>query len=437
MSSTHGRGLLHLAAAVDQPRAGRPTLFDADPYVEAARLAESGGLDFVTLGDSFASPGPDALGVLARVAPATARIGLVATVATVATAHTEPCHVPAALATLDRVSDGRAGWQFDLSATEAEPRLFGRRRAVADDEERRQTGEDADVAARLGDGGESGAELRSDGLWGDGRRAAELRGAGLRAAELRGDGLRGDGPRAAGLRGDGLRGDGRRAFELRDAGPRDAELRDVVAGGHAERGKPYGVDDFEGTPFSVKGPSGAPQPPRGHPVRVVDATAARARQLAARYADVVLVRAVSAAQAGAVRDELRVAAKDLGRDPDELRVLASLVVDLGGGEHAAEPGHGGGGPRPSAHGPLYRGGPVDLAELITAWHTSGVVDGFHLVPAEPRRDLERLVNGTVALLQHRSLFRTFYPGRTLREHLGLARSANPYAGPVLTAGDVS
>lgn len=49
---------------------------------------------------------------------------------------------------------------------------------------------------------------------------------------------------------------------------------------------------------------------------------------------------MSAAQAGAVRDELRVAAKDLGRDPDGLRVLASLVVDLGGGEYAAAPGHG-------------------------------------------------------------------------------------------------
>lgn len=43
------------------------------------------------------------------------------------------------------------------------------------------------------------------------------------------------------------------------------------------------------------------------------------------------------------------------------------------------------------------------------------------------RDLERIVNGTVALLQHRSLFRTFYPGGTLREHLGLARPANRYA----------
>ncbi|WP_105972696.1 LLM class flavin-dependent oxidoreductase [Streptomyces geranii] len=361
MSSTHGRGLLHLAAAVDQHVAGGPALFDVDSYVEAVRLAERGGLDFVTLGDSFARPGPDALGVLARVAPVTARIGLVPTVTTT---HTEPFHVQAAVATLDWVSGGRAGWQLDVSATEAEARLFGRRPAEPGDELWREAGEVADVAARLWDS------------------------------------------------------------------------RDAVAGRFGGRDKPQHVD-FQGAAFSVKGPSGLPRPPQGHPVRVVDATEGQARQTAARYADVALVRAVSAAQAGAVRDELRVAAKDLGRDPDGLRVLASLVVDLGGGEYAAAPGHGGGGPRPSAHGPLYRGGPVDLAELITAWHTSGLVDGFHLVPAEPRRDLERLVNGTVALLQHRSLFRTFYPGRTLREHLGLTRPANQYAGPVATGGDAA
>jgi len=255
------------------------------------------------------------------------------------------------VATIDRVSGGRAGWQLDVS---------------------REAGEVADTAAQLWDS------------WEDD----------------------------------------------------DAEIRDVATGRFIDRDKPHDVD-FQVAPFSVKGPSTVPRPPQGHPVRVVDATGGQARPTAARYADVALVRAVSTAQAGAVRDELRVCAKDLGRDPDGLRVLVSLVVDLGGGEHAAEPGHGGGGPRPSAHGPLYRGGPVDLADLITAWHASGAVDGFHLVPAEPGRDLERLVNGTVALLQHRSLFRTFYPGRTLREHLGLARPANQDAGSAVRAEGAS
>ncbi|GGY00213.1 hypothetical protein GCM10010510_52400 [Streptomyces anandii JCM 4720] len=80
-----------------------------------------------------------------------------------------------------------------------------------------------------------------------------------------------------------------------------------------------------------------------------------------------------------------------------------------------------------ARGPLYRGGPVDLAELIAAWHQGGAADGFRLVPTEPRRDPERLVHATVALLRHRGLFRAFHPGSTLREHLGLARPAGRYA----------
>ncbi|WSQ08055.1 LLM class flavin-dependent oxidoreductase [Streptomyces sp. NBC_01231] len=353
MTSSPGRGPLHLAAAVDQP-----TVYDAGSYVGLARLAERGALDFVTLDDILARPGPDALAVLSAVAPATSRIGLVPTVTTT---HTEPFHVQAAVATLDWASRGRAGWRIEVSTTEGEARLFGRRPAAPSDELWREAGEVADVAARLWDS------------WED-----------------------------------------------------DAEIRDVSTGRFVDRDKLHHID-FTGSGFSVKGPSIVPRPPQGHPVRVVDATEGPARETAARYADVVLVRAVSAAHAAAVRHQVRESAGQFGRNPDDLCVLASLVVDLGDGEHAAEPGHGGGGPRQTARGPLYRGGPVDLADLITAWYTDRTVDGFHLTPAEPRRDLERLVNGTVALLQHRGLFRTFYPGSTLREHLGLARPVNRYA----------
>ncbi|MFF5499437.1 LLM class flavin-dependent oxidoreductase [Streptomyces aquilus] len=346
--------MLHLSAAVDQP-----SVYDAASYVDLARLAERGVLDFVTLDDTFARPGLDALSVLSRVAPATGRVGLVPTVTT---PHTEPFRVRAAVATLDRVSRGRAGWRLDVSTTEGEARPLGRRPAALAEELWREAGEVADVAARLGDGREEGAGIR-----------------------------------------------------------------DVPTGRLIDRDKPHHVD-FEGSGFSVEGPSTGPRPPQGHPVRVVDATEEPARRTAARYADVALVRVAHAAQAGAVRDQLRADAARFGRNLDELRVFASLLADLGDGEHAAEPGHGGGGPRQTAQGPLYRGGPVDLAELISSWHGSGAVDGFHLTPVVPRRDLERLVNGTVPLLQHRGLFRTFYPGSTLREHLGLGRPANRYAG---------
>ncbi len=348
------RGALHLAATIDLPG-----VHEAAPYAELALLAERGALDFVTLGDSFARPGPDALAVAARIAPATGRVGLVPTVTTT---HTEPFHVQAAVATLDWVSRGRAGWLLGVSETEAEARLFGRRRAAPREELWREAGEVAEAAALLWDS------------WED-----------------------------------------------------DAEIRDAASGRFIDRDKLHHVD-FTGSTFSVRGPSIVPRPPQGHPVRVVDATVPAAREIAARHADVALVRAASARRADAARTELRTLAARSGRDPDTLRVLAALVVDLGGGECAAEPGHGGG-PLPTAEGPVYRGGPVDLAELIADWHRAGAVDGFHLTPVEPRRDLERLVNGTVALLQHRGLFRTFYPGSTLREHLGLPRPVNRHAVP--------
>src|SRR3954470_22726493 len=150
-------GPLHLAAAIDG--AGQ---YGAPYYIELARLAERGTLDFVTLDDTFGPPGDgpgrlDALAVLARVAPATERIGLVPTVTT---PHPEPFHVSSAVATLDWVSRGRAGWTVEVSATEAEARLVGRRPAAPAPELWAEAGEVADVSARLWDSWEDDAEIR-------------------------------------------------------------------------------------------------------------------------------------------------------------------------------------------------------------------------------------------------------------------------------------
>ncbi|MFE7134388.1 LLM class flavin-dependent oxidoreductase [Streptomyces sp. NPDC057638] len=343
---------LHMGVALDGPPQHDPTHF-----VTLARLAEHGALDFVTLGDSFARPGLDALAVLARVAPATERIGLVPTVTTT---HTEPFHVSTAVATLDWVSQGRAGWRVEVSSTEAEARLFGRRPAASGAELWREAAEVADVVARLWDSWEDGAEIR-----------------------------------------------------------------DAATGRFLDRRKVHHVD-FAGSGFSVRGPSTVPRPPQGRPVTVVDiaGTGEWGRRAAARHADVVLLRAVSPEQAASLRSALRSEAAAYGRDPAALRVLVSLVVDLGESESAPEPGLS---ERPGPRAGHFSGGPVDLAELLIRWHRGGAVDGFHLAPIRPGRDLERIVNGTVALLQHRGLFRTFHPGGTLREHLGLARPASRYA----------
>jgi len=140
-------GHLHLAVALDgygwHPEAWRHTP-DLEPVTSGrywsglAATAERGLLDFVTFDDALSAQRrrrpeieprwlagrPDAVLVASRVAPVTNHIGLIP-VATVT--HTEPFHVSKAIATLDFISHGRAGWQVRVSGTPHEADLFGRR----------------------------------------------------------------------------------------------------------------------------------------------------------------------------------------------------------------------------------------------------------------------------------------------------------------------
>jgi alkanesulfonate monooxygenase SsuD/methylene tetrahydromethanopterin reductase-like flavin-dependent oxidoreductase (luciferase family) len=76
---------------------------DPDRLRDAARTAESWGLDLVTVEPGAADP----LLVAARLAAQTSRIGIVPVVSSTST---EPFHVSTALATIDVVARGRAGW---------------------------------------------------------------------------------------------------------------------------------------------------------------------------------------------------------------------------------------------------------------------------------------------------------------------------------------
>ena len=176
---------LRLGVALDgygwHPHAWRPTLA-ADSATDSvlsgrywaglAATAERGLLDFLTIDDSL-QPQPgrreplsprrlagrgDAVLVAARIAPVTEQIGLIP-VATVT--HTEPFHLSKAIATLDHVSHGRAGWQPRVSSTAHEAALFGRRDASADADELFDEAADAvEVVRRLWDSWEDDAIIR-------------------------------------------------------------------------------------------------------------------------------------------------------------------------------------------------------------------------------------------------------------------------------------
>ncbi|GIE32376.1 putative FMNH2-utilizing oxygenase [Actinoplanes italicus] len=128
--------------------------FAADDWIRQVREADEAGLDFVTFDDTFGRHGPDAVQVAARVAPLTRHIGLIP-VAT--TTHTEPFHLSTALATLDWVSRGRAGWQVRVSGDPAEAALLGRRAPLQVDALIAEASDAIEVVRRLWDSWEDDA----------------------------------------------------------------------------------------------------------------------------------------------------------------------------------------------------------------------------------------------------------------------------------------
>ena len=89
----------------------------------------------------------------------TSHIGLIP-VATVT--HTEPFHVSKAIATLDFVSHGRAGWQVRVSGTPHEAELFGRR-DVSGVDLFDEASDAVEVVRRLWDSWEDDAVIRDVG----------------------------------------------------------------------------------------------------------------------------------------------------------------------------------------------------------------------------------------------------------------------------------
>jgi alkanesulfonate monooxygenase SsuD/methylene tetrahydromethanopterin reductase-like flavin-dependent oxidoreductase (luciferase family) len=147
----------HAYVAVELGTGGEPS---AAHHLAAVRSVAESGADLVLWEDSFVPAEPptlDAVAIAARVAPVVPGIGLVPTVTVT---HTEPFHISKAIATLDLVSQGRAGWQVAVSRTEEEARLFGRKPAAPPALLWREAAEAVEVVVRLWDSWEDDAVIR-------------------------------------------------------------------------------------------------------------------------------------------------------------------------------------------------------------------------------------------------------------------------------------
>ncbi|MET9923053.1 LLM class flavin-dependent oxidoreductase [Streptomyces sp. NPDC006435] len=147
----------------DTRQASPPDPMGAGQLRRLASEAERGGLDLVTLDDSMAPvtpPGrgrPDAVTALAALAPVTRTIGLVATVTTT---YAEPFRVARALATLDHISRGRAGWRPRVAASAAEAAHFGPEPLAGIGRLRAEAAEFTEVVTALWDSWQDDAVIR-------------------------------------------------------------------------------------------------------------------------------------------------------------------------------------------------------------------------------------------------------------------------------------
>jgi alkanesulfonate monooxygenase SsuD/methylene tetrahydromethanopterin reductase-like flavin-dependent oxidoreductase (luciferase family) len=380
---------MHLSVALDgagwhpaawrEPRARPAELFTGRYWTDVIAEAERGLLDFVTIEDGLTLQSTrtdrvagrlDAVLIAARVAPLTRHIGLIPTVVVT---HTEPFHISKAIATLDYVSNGRAGVRVRVSASPDEAAHFGRR-----------------VFPRiaLADRDDPAARQLVTGLFDEAADYVEV------------------------------------VRRLWDSWEDDAEIRDVATGRFVDRGKLHYID-FSGDYFSVKGPSITPRPPQGQPVVGALAHGDPAYALIGSVADIGFVTPGDAGHAAEIVAGIRAVSR--ARDPI---LLGDLVVFLGPSVAAAADRKARldelAGYVYTSDATVFTGTPAQLASLLIEWQRAGL-SGFRLRPGGIPGDLEAITRDLVPELQRRGAFRTSYQAGTLRGRLGLGRPASRYA----------
>ena len=395
---------LHLAVALDgagwhpaawrEPRARPDELLTARYWSDLVAEAEHGLLDFVTIEDalSLQSAQPlkgtddrtdqvrgrlDAVLIAARIAPLSRHIGLVPTA--IAT-HTEPFHLSKAIATLDYVSNGRAGIRIQVSARPDEAAHFGRRSLP-------QLPSDPAGFA------DPGFHRAITGLFDEAADYVEV-----------------------------LR-------RLWDSWEDDAEIRDAATGRFIDRHKLHYID-FQGAQFSVKGPSITPRPPQGQPLVTALGHLSVPYQLIARATDVGFVTPRDTAHAREITAEIRAEQAAAGRAGQTLHVFGDLVVFLDDDAATAADRKARldalDGAELLSDTTVFTGTAAQLADLLLELQAAGL-SGFRLRPGVLPDDLEQITRRLVPELQRRGAFRLGYEADTLRGLLGLPRPENRFA----------
>jgi FMN-dependent oxidoreductase (nitrilotriacetate monooxygenase family) len=425
-------GVGHHEAAWRLPGSRPRSLFELEHYRHAARVAEAGKLDSVFFADTLSTgvnvkrnlmTAMEPTNLLAALAPATSRIGLIATAST---SYNDPFNLARRFATIDHLSGGRAGWNIVTSASEAEARNFSLDHRADHADRYRRAAEFVEVATALWDAWEDGALVgdKESGLFVDPER--------LHAIDHDGDFFRVAGPL-------GLPRSPQGRPVLVQAGS-SAAGKDLAAGVAeavftAQRTLADGqafYDDIKARAARAgRDPGSVKILPGISPF--IGSTEEEARRVERELLDLVQTE-YALAQLSRMLD------REIGEDmldqklpqlPGEDSVNGaksrfSLVVDMARAEDLTVRqiiGRLAGG---RGHRTIV-GTPEQVADDLQLWFENGAADGFNYMPPAIPDQLEVFVDTVVPILQERGLFRTEYEGTTLRDHYGLDRPASRFA----------
>jgi FMN-dependent oxidoreductase (nitrilotriacetate monooxygenase family) len=423
----------HHEASWRLPESDPGANLDLAYFQRVARIAEDAHFDSLFLADSpvlWGDPGRRPSGkleptlLLTALAVTTSRIGLIATAST---SYNEPYNLARRFASLDHISNGRAGWNIVTTAGDAAARNFNRETQPAHIDRYERAGEFLEVSTKLWD------SWADDAILADKESGVHADPALVRRFDHQGKHFRVDGPLnvprspqgypllvQAGSSEDGKDFAARWAEAVFTAQPTLEEgvafYADVKARAVAAGRNPDHVKILPGI------------------VPVIGETEEEARELDAELDRLIKPEYAKRQLAALLRvepDELALDAELPADIPDEDEIEGSksrytLIVELARRERLTVRqliGRLGGG---RGHR-TFTGTPVQVADTIQQWFESGAADGFNIMPAVLPSGLEVFVERVVPILQERGLFRTEYTGRTLREHYGLPRPTDQFA----------
>ncbi|WP_424465168.1 LLM class flavin-dependent oxidoreductase [Pseudoclavibacter helvolus] len=203
---------------------------------------------------------------------------------------------------------------------------------------------------------------------------------------------------------------------LWDSWEDDAVIRDTTTGRYLDRDKLH-YADFEGTRFSVKGPSIIPRPHQG-----LVPTFAAYGSAAPELIDVALIRESTVLEASAAAGQ----ADDQGIP----RTIVGVEFALDARGRAAADRLGKRAADAEGAGRIrYSGDAAGLVELIT--EVASFSNGVRLLPADFDVDVQELGRAVLPALRRSGVFASPRAGEHLRDALGLAHPVNRYAAQAL------